>query len=82
MNLKALESNENDKEAWKNLAKNLQTTKTDEAISVFQLIIKTFPTSSLFLKMFCMIQERARNFPAIDSVCIVPSIHNRSSNKA
>lgn len=66
--MKALENNENDKEAWKNLAKSLQSTNLEEAISVFQLILKTFPTSGLFLRMFCEIQEKARNFPAIENV--------------
>ena len=70
--MKALENNENDKEAWKNLAKSLQSTNLEEAISVFQLILKTFPTSGLFLRMFCEIQEKARNFPAIENVhCVV-----------
>ena len=70
--MKALENNENDKEAWKNLAKSLQSTNLEEAISVFQLILKTFPTSGLFLRMFCEIQEKARNFTAVENVhCVV-----------
>lgn len=47
---------------------NLQKTRTDEATAVFQLIIKTFPTSSFFLKIFCKIQEKARNFTALENV--------------
>lgn len=66
--LKALETDENDKDAWINLAKSLQTTSLEEAISVFQLILKTFPTSCLFLEMFCDIEEKARNFPALENV--------------
>lgn len=79
--LKALENNENDKEAWKNLAKNLVATNGTEAISVFQLIHKTFPTSSLFLKLFCDVEEKARNFTALETVHLVSMIHSSYYNK-
>ncbi|KAK8828384.1 hypothetical protein WA556_004798, partial [Blastocystis sp. ATCC 50177/Nand II] len=65
-NLKAVEKNENDKEAWSNLASSLFTANVDEARSVFQVIMKSFPTSSRFLRMFCDMESRARNYNALE----------------
>ena len=67
-NLKAVETNENDKEAWNNLATSLFTANVDEARSVFQVIIKSFPTSSRFLRMFCDMEGRSRNYNGLEAV--------------
>lgn len=74
-NLKAVETNENDKEAWNNLATSLFTANVDEARSVFQVIMKSFPTSSRFLRMFCDMEGRSRNYNGLEAVCVVASLH-------
>ena len=74
-NLKAVEKNENDKEAWSNLASSLFTANVDEARSVFQVIMKSFPTSSRFLRMFCDMESRARNYNALEHVASRKSVH-------
>lgn len=54
-----METNQFDKQAWKNLANSLTETSYNEAKMIFDEIMANFPTSSYFLRLYCELEKTA-----------------------
>lgn len=66
-----------DKNAWRTLASCLKICPLEFARKGFNIIFDRFPFSGSFVKMYCEMEEAAKNYDVVIEVCYSPIIITR-----